>query len=152
MDLPSICRKYSPRQAASVGDKYSIGPSIGPSCTRCWFIMIIVIQVCSNFHRARVFIINTRPDETSNAGGVSRGLMNTRAQSKLQHPWIILVIVKQHLVQVGRMDGLTKPHTQAERVGDGCRCALRMLDRETLQHHAIPPHSLVCRGGTPGSY
>jgi len=29
---------------------------------------------------------------------------NTRAQRKLQHTWIILIIVKQQLVQIGRME------------------------------------------------
>ena len=33
---------------------------------------------------------------------------DTRAQQKLPHTWIILVIIKQHLVQIGRRDGPTK--------------------------------------------
>ena len=32
-------------------------------------------------------------------------MINTRAQSKLLHTRIILVIVKQHLVQIRRIDG-----------------------------------------------
>jgi hypothetical protein len=32
-------------------------------------------------------------------------MMNTRAQGKVLHAWIIFVIVKQYLVQIGRMDG-----------------------------------------------
>ena len=31
-------------------DKYSVGPSILPICTRCCFTMTNMIQVCSNFH------------------------------------------------------------------------------------------------------
>ena len=32
-------------------------------------------------------------------------MMNTRAQWKLLHTWITLVIVQQHLVQIDRIDG-----------------------------------------------
>jgi len=39
---------------------------IGPIRTRCCLTMTNMIQVCSNFHRARVFIMNTRPDKTPN--------------------------------------------------------------------------------------
>ena len=35
--------------AASVYDKYSVGPSIRPVCTKCCFTMTNMIQVCSNF-------------------------------------------------------------------------------------------------------
>ena len=49
--------------AASIYDKCSAGPSIRPICTRRCFTTTNMIQVCSNFHLARVFIINTRPDE-----------------------------------------------------------------------------------------
>ena len=35
-------------------------------------------------------------------------ITNTRAEQKLPHTWIILVIVKQHLVQIGRIDGPTE--------------------------------------------
>ena len=34
--------------------------------------------------------------------------IHTRAQQKLLHSWIILVIVKPHLVQIGRVDGPTE--------------------------------------------
>jgi len=34
--------------------------------------------------------------------------INTRAQQKLLHTCIILVIVKHHLVQIGRIDGPTE--------------------------------------------
>ena len=34
--------------------------------------------------------------------------MNTRAQRKLHHTWILLVIAKQHLVQIGRINGPTE--------------------------------------------
>ena len=33
---------------------------------------------------------------------------NTRAQRNLLHTWIILVVVKQHLVQIDRIDGRTE--------------------------------------------
>ena len=46
--------------AASVYDEYPGGPSIRPIFTRCCFTMTSMIQVCSNFHDARVFILNTR--------------------------------------------------------------------------------------------
>ena len=49
--------------AASIHDEYSVGPSIRRICTRCWFTMTSMIQVCSEFHWARVFIINTCPVE-----------------------------------------------------------------------------------------
>ena len=48
--------------AANVYEKYSVGPSIRSIYTRCCFTMTDTIQVCSNSHQARVFIINTRPD------------------------------------------------------------------------------------------
>ena len=41
--------------AASIYDKYSVGPSIRPICTRCCFTITNMIQVCSNFHWSRVF-------------------------------------------------------------------------------------------------
>ena len=40
--------------AASIYDKLSRGPSIRPVCTRYCFTMTSMIQVCSNFHRARL--------------------------------------------------------------------------------------------------
>ena len=35
-------------------------------------------------------------------------VINTRDQRNLLHTWIVLVIVKQRLVQIGRMDGSTE--------------------------------------------
>ena len=87
----------NPLIAASIYDRYSVSPSIGPSFTRCWFTITNMIQKCSNFQPS-----------TPNAGGVSRGLLNTPAQSKLLHTWIKLIIVRQHLVQIGRIDGSTE--------------------------------------------
>ena len=49
--------------AASIHDGYSVGASIRPIRTRSCLTMTDVIQVCSNFHCARAFIINARPDE-----------------------------------------------------------------------------------------
>ena len=49
--------------ASGIYDEYSVGPSIRPICTRCCLTMTHMIQVCSNFHSARVLIIKTRPDE-----------------------------------------------------------------------------------------
>ena len=43
-------------------DRYSVPLSICPICTRCWFGMNNMIDACSNFRWARVFIMNTRPD------------------------------------------------------------------------------------------
>ena len=43
--------------------------------------------------------------------GISSGrvlTLNTRPQRKSLHAWMILVIVEQHLAQIGRMDGPTK--------------------------------------------
>ena len=50
--------------AASIYDKYSKSASILPNCTRCCLTMTTMIQVCSHFRGAGVFIMNTRPDET----------------------------------------------------------------------------------------
>jgi len=36
--------------AASIHDKYSVGPSIRPIYTRCCFTMTNMIQVCGIFH------------------------------------------------------------------------------------------------------
>jgi len=36
--------------AVSICDRYSVGPSIRPMCTRYCFTMTNMIQVCSNFH------------------------------------------------------------------------------------------------------
>ena len=47
----------------SIYDEYSAGPSIRFICTRCFFTLINMIQVCIKFHRAGVSIINARPDE-----------------------------------------------------------------------------------------
>jgi hypothetical protein len=52
--------------AASIHDRYSIGPSIRPIYTRYCFTTISLIQVCSNFHPSRVCILHTRPDEDCN--------------------------------------------------------------------------------------
>ena len=49
--------------AVSIYDRYSVGPSIRPTCTKCCPTITNMIQVCSGFHRAGEFIINTRPDE-----------------------------------------------------------------------------------------
>ena len=54
---PSVASiKISP---ASISSGQS--PSIPPICTGCCFKMTNMIQACSNFHEARVFIINTHP-------------------------------------------------------------------------------------------
>ena len=49
--------------AASIHDKYSVSPSIRPVYTRCCFTMTNMIQVCSIFYWARIFIMYTRPNE-----------------------------------------------------------------------------------------
>jgi len=49
--------------AASIHDRLSVGPSIQPICTRCCFTMTNMVQMCSNFHRVRVFVTNTSPDD-----------------------------------------------------------------------------------------
>ena len=49
--------KPSNLTTASIYDRYSVGPSIEPVCTRCCFTMSKMIQVCSNFHRARAFVM-----------------------------------------------------------------------------------------------
>jgi hypothetical protein len=43
-------------------------------------------------------LIQSHPDD----------MINTRAHYKLLHAWIILVILEQHLVHVGRIDGPTE--------------------------------------------
>ena len=52
-------------------------------------------------------------------------VINTRAQRKLLHIWILLVIVKQHLVHIGRIDRATEyfsaPSGGAEKVEAGAR-------------------------------
>ena len=55
--------------AGSIYDEYSVGPSIQPVCTTYCFTMTNMIQVCSNFHEARVFVLNSRRDEI---GGTTR--------------------------------------------------------------------------------
>jgi len=47
---------------SSIYDIYSVGPCIRTHSTRCCFTMTDMI-LCK-FHRARVFIIDTRPDES----------------------------------------------------------------------------------------
>ena len=49
--------------AASIYNKYSIGPSIRSIWNRCCLTMTDIVQVCSDFNFARAFIIKTRPDE-----------------------------------------------------------------------------------------
>ena len=49
--------------AASIYNIHSVGPSVRPVCTRCCFRMTNMIQACSKFRWARIFISNTRPDE-----------------------------------------------------------------------------------------
>ena len=49
--------------AAIIYDIYSVGPSMQPICTRRCFTISNMIQVCSNFHWTRVFILHTRLDE-----------------------------------------------------------------------------------------
>ena len=51
--------------AVSIYEKYSVGPSVRPVCTRCCFAVARMMQMCRKF--ARVFIINTRPDEIARA-------------------------------------------------------------------------------------
>ena len=49
--------------AVSIHDDYSIGPSIRPICARFCFTMTNMILVCSNFLWARIFFLNSHPDE-----------------------------------------------------------------------------------------
>ena len=48
---------------ASIYQKYSVGRSIRPICTRRCFTMTNTVQVCSNFRSAQVFVANDRLDE-----------------------------------------------------------------------------------------
>ena len=47
--IPTRVRIIYDLIAASICDKYSVGPSIRPTCTRCCFTMTNIIQACSNF-------------------------------------------------------------------------------------------------------
>ena len=48
---PLFCQlTHTPAIAVSIYDKYSVGPSIRPLCTRCGFTMTNASQVCSSFH------------------------------------------------------------------------------------------------------
>ena len=63
-----MSREREPRRvrnliAASIHKRYSVGPSTLLISKRCCFIMTNMIQVCSKFHCAQAFIIDTRPDE-----------------------------------------------------------------------------------------
>ena len=49
--------------AVIVHDKYPVGPSVRSICARCCFTMTNVIQVCTCFHWARGFIIDTPLDK-----------------------------------------------------------------------------------------
>ena len=49
--------------AAGICNQYSVCPSSRPNCTRCCLTMHNMIQVCSNFHSAQLFITNARADE-----------------------------------------------------------------------------------------
>jgi len=66
-------------------------------------------------------LVNTRPNQPErdrdllalpqSGRQISSGrvfMINTRAQRKLLQTWIVLVIVKRHLVQLGRIDGPTE--------------------------------------------
>ena len=46
---PSLSHQFQHLIAASIYDKYLVGPSIRPICTRYCFTMTNVIQVCSRF-------------------------------------------------------------------------------------------------------
>ena len=46
----SFATKLTDLIAESIYDCHSVGPSIRPFCTRCYFTMTDMIQVCSNFH------------------------------------------------------------------------------------------------------
>ena len=54
-DLVSVAGRNGERHRAdlieaSTYDKHSVDPSIRPVCTRCYFTMTYMIQVCSDFH------------------------------------------------------------------------------------------------------
>ena len=72
--------------AASIFHKFSVGPSIR-KCTRNCSTMTNRIQVYGNFHGARAFIINTRPDEISSpcARGRAGGAIRDGLQECLAH-------------------------------------------------------------------
>ena len=72
--------------AASIFHKFSVGPSIR-KCTRNCSTMTNRIQVYGNFHGARAFIINTRPDEISSpcARGRAGGAIRDDLQGNLAH-------------------------------------------------------------------
>ena len=62
-------------------------------------------------------------------------MINTRAQWNLLHTWIILVIIKQYLVQIGRVDGPVE-HSSYILAAIRSRCRgerdPRHLDRQIL--------------------
>ena len=72
--------------AASVYDKYSVGPSILPICTRYFSTMINAIQVCGYLHSARAWVINTHRDEIERVGAWSTHLSGVTTGEKRPPP------------------------------------------------------------------
>ena len=61
--------------AASIHGTCAVGPSMQTNCTRSCFVMADMIHMCSKFRSARVFIINTRPDEMLEARCLGDGFL-----------------------------------------------------------------------------
>ena len=70
--------------AASIYDTHSVGPSIRQFLIRCYLTMTDMIEVCSQFHEARVFIINTRPDKIS---FLPRNVLRGLSQGSILEKW-----------------------------------------------------------------
>jgi len=81
LTLPSLKLRRIPTDqiAASIYDKYSVGISFEPICSRCCFTVTHMIQVCSDFQQAQASIIHARPDQIGLGGQYRIFLRSTAA-------------------------------------------------------------------------
>ena len=68
---------------ANISCEYSVCPFIRPICTRFCFTMTSQIQVCSNFRRARVILINALFNKISHPFHMEGGLTHSGGQNLL---------------------------------------------------------------------
>ena len=121
---------------ASIYDKYSVGPSSRPICTKCCFTMTNIIQVCSNFHRTRVSIINTLPDEIATRTSLEH-ISQSRPDSGLNLSHFRYEDILKHfkLLPLCSRAGSGRP-VRTARLDSGCRANSARLSL------SLPPHPL----------
>jgi len=90
---------------SSIYDQYPVGPCIRPVCDGSCFTLTKMIQMCSDFNGARVFIINSRPDEIAHFGRRGRRFREWRSDRNILYQESVTYAKKSILSNASAQEG-----------------------------------------------